>query len=267
MSLEKRTIALAESRQLEELARMLEKEGATVLRYPLVSILDPEDDGPVLAWLGELAADRFQMVVLFTGEGLRRLMACAERHGRREQVIAALGRTRILSRGPKPVRALQELGLQPTLIAPTPTTEGVMAALRTEPLRGQTIGVQLYSASNPALTAFLTGAGANVRSVQPYVYAPAADADRVVELLERMDQGTVDVIVFTSSPQVDRLFEVASERGSHELLMRALGKTRIAAVGPIVAESLHSRSLRVDICPEQGFVMKNMVQLIKRTLN
>ena len=51
-----RTIALAEGRQLEELAEMLEKEGATALRCPMVSILDAPDPAPVLAWLRELIA-------------------------------------------------------------------------------------------------------------------------------------------------------------------------------------------------------------------
>ena len=108
--------------------------------------------------------------------------------------------------------------------------------------------------------------GATVCTVQPYVYAPSADAERVAELFDLMDQGKVDAIVFTSSPQIDRLFEVARERGSYDLLMRGLGKTKIAAVGPIVAENLHKRTLAVDICPEQGFVMKSLVQLIKRAL-
>jgi uroporphyrinogen-III synthase len=266
MSLAKRTIALAEGRQLEELAQMLEKEGATALRCPLVSILDPADDGPALSWLGELAAGRFHLVILLTGEGMRRLLACAGRHGLRDQVIVALGRIRMLTRGPKPVRALKEVNLAPTVVAQAPTTEGVIAALRSEPLQGRTVGVQLYSASNVPLTQFLENAGATVRTVQPYVYAPAADADRVAELMRQMNEGKVAAIVFTSSPQIDRLFEVARERNLYELLMGGLGKTKIAAVGPVVAENLHKRTLSVDICPEQGFVMKNLVQLIKRTL-
>jgi uroporphyrinogen-III synthase len=266
MSLAQRTIALAEGRQLEELAQMLEKEGATVLRCPLVSILDPSDDGPALAWLDDLITRRFDLVILLTGEGLRRLLACAERHGLRDQVIAALAQTRTVTRGPKPVRALKEVGLAPTIIAQTPTTEGVIAALKSEALQGLTVGVQLYSDSNVPLTQFLTGAGATVRSVKPYVYAAAADGDRVAALMDQMAQGKVDAVVFTSSPQIDRLFEVAEQRGSQELLRTGLDLTKIAAIGPIVADTLHKHGLRVDICPEQGFVMKNLVQLIKRTL-
>src|SRR5438309_12128724 len=101
MPLAGRNIALAEGRQLEDLASLLEKEGAVALRYPLLSILDPPDDAPVLAWLDDLIADRFQWLVLFTGEGVRRLLACAERHGRRDAAIAALSRTRTMTRGPK----------------------------------------------------------------------------------------------------------------------------------------------------------------------
>src|SRR5205823_5977343 len=49
MSLANRTVALAEGRQLEELVQMLEKEGATALRCPMLSILDAPDETPVLA--------------------------------------------------------------------------------------------------------------------------------------------------------------------------------------------------------------------------
>jgi uroporphyrinogen-III synthase len=257
-----RTVALAEGRQLEELAQLLEKEGATTLRCPLVSILDAPDPEPVLAWLGELCADRFGWVVLLTGEGLRRLLGFAERAGRRDAAIAALGRTRTVTRGPKPVQALREVGLTPTRVAAAPTTDGVIAALRPEPLQGQTVGVQLYSDANPPLLRFLESAGAKVAAVQPYVYAPAADGDRVAGLIGKLAAGAVDVLAFTSSPQVDRLYEVAGARGLEAELRQGLGRTCVAAVGPVVADNLRRRGAPVSICPEQGFVMKNLVRQI-----
>jgi uroporphyrinogen-III synthase len=261
-----RTIALAEGRQLEELAQMLEKEGAQALRCPLLSILDPPDDRPAVAWLQELVADRFAWVVLLTGEGVRRLDACAARHELREQARAALGRSKTVTRGPKPVRALKEIGLAPTRIAAEPTTEGVIAALKAESLSGLTVGVQLYRETNPPLTDFLDQTGATARTVLPYVYAPASDAEHVVALIRRLAEGTVDALVFTSAPQVDRLFDVARERQEEDLLRRGLERTRVAAVGPIVADNLRQRGVTVAICPEQGFVMKNLVQHIKRAL-
>jgi uroporphyrinogen-III synthase len=266
LPLQNRTIALAEGRQLHDLAQMLEKEGARTLRCPLLSILDAPDPTPVLEWLSQLAAGGFDWVILFTGEGVRRLLALAERHGGRESFIAALARTATITRGPKPVRALKELDLTPTLVAPTPTTEGVIASLRNQDLRGERVGVQLYSASNPPLERFLAEAGATVYPVQPYVYAPASDADHVAELIRQMARGGVDAVVFTSSPQVDRLFEVAGERNLLETLSQAFAHTQVASVGPVVSENLRGRGVPVHICPEQGFVMKNLVQMIKRAL-
>src|SRR5262249_17848590 len=139
-TLKGKTVALAEGRQLEELAQMLEKEGAVTLRYPMINILDAPDAAPVIAWLHDLIADKFHYVILMTGEALRRLLGFAEREGIRQEVIAALNQTSTITRGPKPVRALKEIGLNPTKVAESPTTEGVMATLRNETLQGYNVG-------------------------------------------------------------------------------------------------------------------------------
>lgn len=264
--LSNRTVALAEGRQLEELAGLLEREGASCLRYPLLSILDPDDDGPALVWIGNLISDRFDWVIFLTGEGVRRLHGCAERHGQADAFVSALGRVSILTRGPKPGRALRELQLQPTRVAPAPTTDGVIEALKTIDVRGKNVGVQLYKPTNPPLEAYLLEAGAKVQPVLPYIYAPATDSEKVVELIQAMAAGKVDALVLTSSPQIDRLFEVGAEHHLDAVLREGLEKSQVAAVGPIVAENLRERGIRVDLCPEQGWVMKNLVQLIKRKL-
>ena len=102
--------------------------------------------------------------------------------------------------------------------------------------------------------------------VLPYVYAPAADADRVAELIDRLAAGGVDAVVFTSSPQVTRLYEVAAERGMESALADGLKATCVAAVGPVVAETLREHGAPVHVCPEQGFVMKNLVRQLTRHL-
>jgi uroporphyrinogen-III synthase len=264
--LEGRTIALAEGRQLEELVGLLEAEGAQALRCPLLSILDAPDPAPVEAWLRDLVAGRFAWLVVMTGEAVRRLDGFADRAGLREAYVQALGATNTLTRGPKPVRALKELGVKPTRTAAAPTTEGVIAALRPEPLAGLTVGVTLFGSDNPVLEDYLRTAGAEVRTVMPYVLAPSAEDDRVVDLITRLDQGGVDAVVFTSSPQVERLFEVAEKHGLAETLRRGLGRTRVAAVGPVVAETLHRRQAPVHVCPEQGWVMKNLVRQLVRDM-
>lgn len=268
LPLDGRVIALAETRQLEELAAMLAKEGANPLRVPMVGILDLEDPALVEMWLRDLVAGRFAYVAFMTGEGVRRLLAVADRAGFRDEVVSALGKVKTATRGPKPAVALKEIGLKPTITADAPTTAGLVAALTREPLAGAAVGVQLHGQDDsPALTEPLTAAGATVRVVKPYRYAPAADADKVADLIREMAAGKVDVLVITSSPQVQRLAEVADERGLSDELKRGLDAVCTAAVGPIAADALQRHGARVDIVPEQGFVMKNLVQYIKRELD
>jgi uroporphyrinogen-III synthase len=265
-ALEGRTVALAEGRQLEELAGLLQQEGATVLRCPMLSILDAPDAGPVEAWLRDFCAGQMGLLVLMTGEALRRLAGFADRAGLRTVFIEALNRVPILSRGPKPIKALRELGVAGGKQAAGPTTEGVIASLQSEEVAGVTVGVTLYGHDNPTLEGYLRDRGAVVRTVLSYVYAPAVDDERVVELIGRMERGEVAALVLTSSPQVDRLYEVAQKLGLESLLRQGLERTTVAAVGPVVADNLRARGGPVHVCPEQGWVMKNLVRQMVRAL-
>ncbi len=265
--LENKVVALAEGRQLEDLAQLLQAEGAVPLRCPMLSILDAPDAEPVLAWLRDLIAGRFDLLILMTGEAVRRLFGFAERGGLLDDYITALGKTTTLTRGPKPGRALKELGLTPTRIAPKPTTDGVLAALGTEAVTGRTIGMTLYGAPNPVLEGFLTKAGATVRPVLSYVYAPSADDGKVLDLIDRLASSAVTAIVFTSAPQIDRLFEVAVKHDREATLRQGLSRTPIAAVGPVVVQGLQAHGLTASVCPEQGYQMKNLVQHLKRAFD
>jgi uroporphyrinogen-III synthase len=262
-----RTIALPETRELDRLAQLLEDEGARTLRCPLVAILDAPDARPVEAWTRALAAGEFDDLIFLTGEGLRRVVAAAERVGLRDEVVAALARARTITRGPKPARALHELGLSPTLPAAVPTSRGIIEALEPLDLRGRRIGVQLYGTEpNRPLVEFLERAGAQVRVVAPYIYATASDTGRVTALITTLAEGGVDAIAFTSASQVDRLWQVAREAGFEDRLTRGLERVRVAAIGPIVADALGARRTRIDIIPDKSFVMRRLVKVLVEAL-
>jgi uroporphyrinogen-III synthase len=262
-----RTVALPESRELDQLSRLLEEQGATAWRCPLVSILDAPDPAPIDAWLARLTGGGFDDVIFLTGEGLRRLLARAQRTATHDAVVASLGRVRRITRGPKPARALHEIGLASDLPAAVPTSRGVIDSLGKLDLGGRRVGLQLYGSDPGAeLVAFLKGAGASVDTVSPYVYAPAIDDQRVRELVTAMEDGRVDVIAFTSASQIERLWEVARAAGSEAVLGAALARTRVAAIGPVVEAALGERGVRVDILTGKPFVMKHLVGLIAEKL-
>lgn len=256
-------IIVPETRELDLLARMLEEQGGEAIRCPMVAIIDAADPGSVQAWLGRFIADPGDDLILLTGEGLRRLHAAACGGGSEAAFLQALRRVRKITRGPKPARALRELGLEPDLRAAEPTTDGIIAALETHPLQGRRIGVQLYP-DNPddKLLDFLRRAGARPDPVLPYAYASKADASRVVEIIELMAAGRVDVIAFTNSPQVRRLFEVAQEARREAELRAALARIKVAAIGPVVAAELGQRGVAVAIAPPGAYFMKPLVRAI-----
>ncbi len=261
--LEGRRIVVPESRELDLFAGMLERQGATAIRCPLVTILDLDDPAPAEAWLRRLADGAFDDVILFTGEGLRRLMTIAEKAGITEAVTSALAETRKIVRGPKPVKALRGLGLGPDVTAAEPTSAGLIATLSGLDLDGRRVGMQTYPGQGSDLDDFLAAHGASVDRVLPYRYASHEEDRRVASVIDEMASGAVDLIAFTSRPQVKRLRDVAERHGREAALEEAMRRTRIAAVGPIVGEAIEEAGWPVAVAPEDSFHLKPMVATMR----
>jgi len=259
------TIAVPESREIEVFAGLLERRGAHVIRCPLVAIRDAPEPAPVLEWSRRLAAGALDDLILLTGEGLRRILSCIEQHesALKPPFLDALGRMRKITRGPKPAKVLRELGMKPEVAAERPTTEGVIASLRGLDLRHRRVGVQLYGTDpNRPLVDFLAGAGAAVSTVAPYVYADAADEQAVRNLIGELRAGRVDAIAFTSSAQIERLIAVGSEDG----IQAALANTLVAAIGPVVADTLHRHGIDARLMPEESFFLKPLTSVLEDAL-
>jgi uroporphyrinogen-III synthase len=262
-----RRIALLETREADRLAVMLREEGAEIVACPAVAIVLPVDPAPALAWLGRFVAAPLDDLILLTGEGLYRLRDLSRSAGIEATFLAALGRTRTICRGPKPVRALRMLGQQPQLRAEEPTTDGVIALLSGFDLRGRRVGVQLYPDAGDRLVVFLEGIGAAPDPVTPYEYASRAADETILALIDQLGAGAIDVIALTSAPQVRRLFHVAESYGLTDRLLVGLGRTTIAAIGPVVAEAVRRRGLSPAIMPRETYFMKPLVSAITAAMN
>lgn len=264
-SLHGRRIAVPEARQLGILVELLRNRGAEVFEIPLVAILDAPDPAPVLAWLERFVRQPPDLFILLTGEGLKRLLALAGRHGREETFVAALQRVTKLSRGPKPERVLRMLGLQSDLHAVEPTTAGIIASLATHELAGRRVAVQLYGEEpNLPLIDFLHAKGAAVDTVAPYIYASREDEAKVVQFIEALHAGKIDAVTFTSQPQYKRLLDVAKAHGLEAQLREGLQRTLLAAVGPLVAQQLRDAGLTAAVMPEKTWFMKPLVTALMR---
>jgi uroporphyrinogen-III synthase len=261
-------ILILETREEAQFSRLLTEQGADVVQCPMFAIRDLPDPAPAEAWIRSCIAHPFDDLVLMTGEGLRRLMKLVRRLDVEREFVAAIGKARKFARGPKPGRALREIGLEPQLTTEKPTSEGVIEMLSRLDLRGHRVGLQLYpDKDHAALSGAITNAGANVESVTPYIYdAQAADA-HIVTAIEEMAAGRIDAIALTNLGQIRRLIEVARGRGLEARLREGLKQTPIAAVGPAVADELACHGLSADIYPaNEAFFMKPLISAMAVSL-
>lgn len=254
-------ILILETREEAQFSRLLHEQGADVLQCPMFTIKDAPDAAPVEAWIRLFINRPFDDLVLMTGEGLRRIMTVARRIGADQDLVAAIGKAKRYARGPKPVRALREIGLEANLQTETPTSEGVAAMLAGQDLNGHRVGLQLYPDKDHAkLIAAITSCGASVETVLPYIYDGQAADVNIVAAIGEMAQGRVDAIALTSSGQVRRLVEVARADGCEDKLREGLANTPVASVGPVVSEELAAYGLRTDIYPaNDSFFMKPLI--------
>jgi uroporphyrinogen-III synthase len=254
-------ILILETREEAQFSRLLTEQGADVLQCPMFTIHDAPDPAPIEAWIRRFIAAPFDDLVLMTGEGLRRLMKMVQRLGMETEFVAALGKTRKFARGPKPGRALREIGLEPQMTTEKPTSEGVAEMLARLDLRGHRVGLQLYpDKDHSTLIGAIQAQGADVDTVLPYAYdAQAADAN-IVTAIDEMAQGRIDAIALTNLGQVRRLVEVARAHGCEDRLREGLDRTAIASVGPVVSDELKSHGLRTDISPaNEAYFMKPLI--------
>ncbi|WP_024574698.1 MULTISPECIES: uroporphyrinogen-III synthase [unclassified Afipia] len=262
-------ILILETREEAQFSRLLQEQGANVLQCPMFTIRDAPDPAPVDAWIRLFIAKPFDDLVLMTGEGLRRMMKVAQRIGLDQDFIAAIAKAKRYARGPKPVRALREIGLEANVQTETPTSEGVAAMLAQQDLKGHRVGLQLYpDKDHSKLIGAITSYGATVETVLPYIYDGQAADTNIVAAIDEMAQRRVDAIALTSSGQVRRLVDVARAHNCEDKLRAGLAQTPVASVGPVVSDELKAYGLRTDIYPaNESFFMKPLISAMATVLN
>jgi len=261
-------ILILETREEAQFSRLLTEQGADVLQCPMFTIQDAPDPAPIEAWIRRFVDAPFDDLVLMTGEGLRRLMKVVRRIGLEQEFIMALGKARKFARGPKPGKALREIGLEPQVTTEKPTSEGIAEMLSRIDLNGHRVGLQLYpDKDHSVLIGAIKAQGAEVDTVLPYAYdAQAADAN-IVTAIDEMAAGRIDAIALTNLGQVRRLIEVARARGCEDRLREGFERTPIASVGPAVSAELTSHGLRTDIYPaEDAFFMRPLISAMAASL-
>jgi len=186
-----------ESRRAKEMAELIRRYDGTPIVAPSMREVPLSENRAALDLLPQIEAGRFDILILMTGVGTKALNEILLTQFSQERISAALKNLQLVARGPKPVGALKELGLQAAVTVPEPNTwREILSTLdAAEVLRGKRIAIQEYGIANPELVAALEQRGALVTSIPIYRWALPEDLAPLRGAIDKIIGGTVDVAV------------------------------------------------------------------------
>ena len=255
-----------ESRRATEMARLIATYGGQPLVAPALREVPLELNTEALGFADSLVRGELDIVIFLTGVGTRALVSVIEPKYPRDAFTAALARTKIVARGPKPLAALRELKVPVWITVPEPNTwhellAAIDARAEERPLGGARVAVQEYGISNTKLLDALRGRGAQVTRVPVYRWALPEDVAPLKNAVRVIARGEVDAIVFTTGVQVVHLWQIVKEMHLEADVRSGLAHTVVASIGPTTSEELRRYGLTPDLEPSHpkiGFLVREL---------
>ena len=267
-----RVLAL-ESRREKEIASLIRASGGVPTVVPVMREVPLESNHDAFAFAQSLLDSKFDVVVFLTGAGARILFNAVLTRFSKDAFRAALIRTTIVVRGPKPVAALREFGVAPNVISPSPSTwREVLASLDVaypSGLQGLRIAVQEYGAVNQPLLDGLGQRGAVVTRVPVYQWALPDDLEPIRAAIQEILRGAHDVVLFLTGIQALHLLHVADEMQQREALLESFRRMVVASIGPSTTEELTRQGIAPDFQPTQpkmGFMISEAARIATHLL-
>jgi uroporphyrinogen-III synthase len=264
-----RRVLILESRRSKEMASIVSSYGGQAVSAPSMREVPLESNHEAIAFADALERGEVDLVIFLTGVGTRALVAVVESvRGSRGSFVQALGRTKVVARGPKPVAVLREMNVPVWLTAPEPNTwREVLSSLDGKAsefaIDGRRVAVQEYGASNPDLLSGLEARGARVTRVPVYRWALPDDLAPLETGARAIVDGHIDVVLFTTATQVVHLLQVAETLGIREAVRTGLKKCVVASIGPTTSEEIREQGIQPDLeptHPKMGFLVREAAE-------
>lgn len=264
-----------ESRRAKEMGHLISNNGGRPVIAPSTREVPEGPNEDELKFAAELQQDKFGVVIFLTGVGTRHLAQAIESVCSREQLVAALGRTKVVARGPKPMAVLREFGVPVTVAVPEPNTSRELVKALDDnrdkvPLQDQQVAIQEYGIPSTDLYTDLEERGAKVFPVHVYKWEPPEDTAPLRDAISALSRGEIDVVMFTSSIQIHHLFQFADEMKLRAPLVDGLKRAVIVSIGPTTTATLRDFRISVDMepsHPKMGFMVKEAAEQSAELLN
>ena len=237
-------VAVTSARRADELSALLRRRGATVTSAPAIQMVPLPDDDALRTYTEALIDVPPDIVIATTGIGFRGWIAAADGWGLANDLIVALAKARIVSRGPKATGALRAAGLPEEWSPDSESSRELLHYLVESGIAGRRIAVQLHGATEdwdpfPEFLDELRAAGAEVVPIRVYRWHPAPHNGDFDQLVAGIADERFDAVSFTSAPAVASVLLRAREMGLENRVLAAFrGDVHAMCVGPVTARPL-----------------------------
>jgi uroporphyrinogen-III synthase len=268
LDLHGRTVGVTADRRGEDQVVMFGRHGAHVILGPTIATVKVPDPALLRRRTEEVVADPPDYLIANTGIGIRTWFAAAEEWGLGGQLLEALNRTTITSRGPKASGALSSAGLSPGWKSPTEQLGEVVDHLTAEGLSGRRVALQLHGDDGAEFVARLESAGAEVTTIPVYVWRAPEDPRPAMNLIDHTCSGDVHALTFTAGPQVRSMFDLASTAGREDELRDVLrsGDVVVGCIGPVCAAVALECGIPAPLTPE-NWRLGSLVRVVAEALS
>jgi uroporphyrinogen-III synthase len=246
--MQRKQVAILESRMGEQLAALVAGRGGVPFHAPALAEQPDLDHQAIGSLVISLEKRPAKLAIFQTGVGTKALFAATDGLGLTETFLDLLSKTLVAARGPKPTGALRQRGVRIDYSAADPfTTHEMLDELGALRMQGERVIVQRYGSVNRELDAALAARGAEVIEIPTYRWTLPADTAPLARLIERLERGEMQAVVFTNAEQARNLFLVSSRSGKSEALRLALNRTLVASIGPVASAALREAGVKVGL--------------------
>ena len=257
-----------ESRRANEIAQLIANHGGVPIVAPSTREVPDAPHEDELKLVQGILAGEFDVVIFMTGVGARAFIDAASTAVPRNEFLAALSKTKVLVRGMKPAGVMREFGVPVWLSAPEPNTWREIVQLfdqnaQTIPLQGLRIGVQEHGSPSSEMYEALRQRGASVFAAHVYRWELPEDTGPLKEAIRAVCAGDVDLVMFTSSVQLNHARKVASQLNLERDFITGLNRAVVASIGPVASAALREHGISVDLepsHPKMGFLVKEAAE-------
>lgn len=230
----KRVVIPRAVEQARDTAAALRERGAIPVILPMIEIAAPPDTARLARAAAEMS--RYDWVLFTSSNAVEQLRLELSRLGADAR---AFGAAKVGVVGPKTAESLLRLGIKADAVAQEFVGEGLAAAVLAESVPRRVLLLRALSARD-ALPDALRARGAEVDVVVAYENKPLRSSG--AELSQRIEAGTADAILFTSSSTVTSTLEALGPNGQQ--LLSGIAR---CSIGPVTSKTLASVGLEPTV--------------------